>query len=132
MRKRRSRAHFRGVLRKPLRWSSDSSFWDRPSNCTTYKVALTSSAMSRKNSWQGRGRLLAGWVTCLLLLWVAACGDSSGKATSPAPEDLRASAATVAAGLKQIETTSASIATAAATDKSRAKDLDGQIEPVWM
>jgi len=88
--------------------------------------------MLRKNGWQVTGQIVAGLVTGMLLLGLAACGDSSGKATSPAPEDVRASAATVAAGLKQIETTAASIATAAATDKSRAKDLDGQIEPVWM
>ena len=63
---------------------------------------------------------------------VAACGDSSQETPATAPEDLRASPATVAAGLKQIDMTATAVARAAGTDTKTAKQLDAQIEPVWM
>jgi hypothetical protein len=74
-------------------------------------------------------------VTALALALVVplvACGDDKGSGESgTAPEERRASAADVAKGLKQIESTASAVADAAGTDKAKAKQLDEQIEPVW-
>lgn len=83
--------------------------------------------------------VLAVLVVAGLTLGVAACSSGSGgdatsggsASTSQAPEDLRASAAEVATGLRRIETIAKDLAGVAGTDKARAKELDGQIEPVW-
>jgi hypothetical protein len=65
-----------------------------------------------------------------LTLTAAACGDDDSS-SDPAPEDVRAPAAEVATGLKQIVTVTADLAKAAGSDKNRAKSLHEQIEPVW-
>ncbi|MEY2451643.1 MAG: hypothetical protein QOD92_1217 [Acidimicrobiaceae bacterium] len=73
-------------------------------------------------------------------LLTAACSSDSKKtetsgggalSTAPAPEELRASAADVVTGLKQIDSTAKQIASTAGTDKTKAKELVGEIEPVW-
>ena len=76
-----------------------------------------------------------------LSLLGAACSSDSKKtdtsagaaaaSSSPAPEDVRASATAVTAGLTKIDAITKQIATTAGTDKTKAKDLAGQIEPVW-
>jgi hypothetical protein len=70
------------------------------------------------------------------LLAFAACSKSgptpraSSKA-SPAPEEQRASAAEVAAGLRQIDQITKDIAAKAGSDRVGAQKLDAGIEPVW-
>jgi hypothetical protein len=67
----------------------------------------------------------------------AACGDDdddSGSAATPtsaAPEDLRAPAAAVTAGLQQIDGIVQQAAAAVGSDKSAAKASSEQIEPIW-
>jgi hypothetical protein len=60
----------------------------------------------------------------------AGCSSRTHTSSTTAPEDVRAPAADVAQGLRQIDTIATATATAAG-DKARAKQLDGQIEPVW-
>jgi hypothetical protein len=80
-------------------------------------------------------RLVRVALMALTLVIVAAGCSSRGGKGSPAsasrPEDRRASATEVAAGLRQIATISAGIADAAGTDKAKAEALDARIEPVW-
>ena len=72
-------------------------------------------------------------------LLAAACSDAKktdtsvggALSTAAAPEDLRASAADVASGLQKIESTAKQIASTAGTDKTKAKELAGELEPVW-
>ncbi|MCU1461345.1 MAG: hypothetical protein JWO37_1420 [Acidimicrobiales bacterium] len=61
----------------------------------------------------------------------AGCSSKPHASSTTAPEDVRAPAADVAQGLRQIDSIATAAATAAAGDKARAKQLDGQIEPVW-
>ncbi len=61
----------------------------------------------------------------------AGAADTAGAAgAAPAPEELRASPAAVATGLKAIDGIAAQVA-AAGTDTAKAKELVGQIEPQW-
>ena len=82
-------------------------------------------------------RLARLLVVALAVAVVAgACGSSGGDkdadaASATAPENQRASAAEVATGLHKIEGIAKDIAAAAGSDKSRAKELSEQIEPVW-
>jgi hypothetical protein len=75
-------------------------------------------------------------VAALAGLAMAGCSSSSkdssssGSATTVAPEDLRASAAEVGAGLKHLQAIAVDVATAG-NDKAKAKSLTDQIEPVW-
>jgi hypothetical protein len=50
---------------------------------------------------------------------------------SQAPEEVRASAADVSAGLTQIRGITAQAAQTVGSDKAKAKELNEQIEPVW-
>lgn len=72
-------------------------------------------------------------VVMALLLVGAACSDGGeDAASSPVPEDVRASAAEVAEGLQAIQTTSDGIAAALAIgDQTAAQALVDQIEPAW-
>ncbi len=73
------------------------------------------------------------------VLLVGACSSSGSSSSSssssssgvPAPEQLRASDAEVATGLRQIDTIAKGIAASTGIDKAHATDLAGQIEPVW-
>jgi dimeric dUTPase (all-alpha-NTP-PPase superfamily) len=70
-----------------------------------------------------------------LVLLAGACSSddktTATQSTSEAPEDVKAPAAEVTAGLKQIEEISAQVAKAVSSDKATASDLNEQIEPVW-
>jgi hypothetical protein len=74
-----------------------------------------------------------------LALMAGACSSDDNKTETPnttasasmAPEDQRASDAEVAAGLKQIEDLTGQIAQAVGSDKTKAEQLNEQIEPVW-
>src|SRR5262245_48192451 len=55
----------------------------------------------------------------------------STESTSQAPEDVKAPAAEVTAGLKQIQVITGKLAQAVGSDKAQAEDLNEQIEPVW-
>ena len=77
-------------------------------------------------------------VLCLLVSAGAACSKKSPEPAaeqtspaSPAPEEVKAPAAEVAIGLRQIDQTARGIADKAGTDKAGAEQLDAQIEPVW-
>jgi hypothetical protein len=75
-------------------------------------------------------------VVLVVALAAAACSDDSksdadSATTTLAPEDLRASDAEVATGLKKIQTTTADLAAATGTDKARAEERVAEIEPVW-
>ena len=50
---------------------------------------------------------------------------------SQAPEDVKAPAAEVTAGLHQIQDITGQVAQAVGSDKATASDLNEQIEPVW-
>ncbi len=68
-------------------------------------------------------------------LGAVACGSSgdsgSGSTATTAPEELRTSAADVAAGLGEIVVLTGQIATTAAVDKEKATDLADEIETHW-
>jgi hypothetical protein len=78
-----------------------------------------------------------GAVAVLLALTLGgvACGSGGGKskdtASSQAPEDHRASAAEVTAGLRGIDSLAAQIGLAASADAKSAKGLNAGIEPAW-
>ena len=70
-----------------------------------------------------------------MLLTLTACSDDSSTTTSsssssPAPEDVIAPAAEVAAGLRQLKTIADQVV-AAGTDKDKAKAAVEQMEPIW-
>jgi hypothetical protein len=78
------------------------------------------------------------WVAVAVLLTLAvggvACGSggkSKDAASAQAPEDLRAPAAAVTAGLGTINSLTAQIALAASADAKSAKQLNAGIEPAW-
>jgi hypothetical protein len=76
------------------------------------------------------------FVVLALAVLGAACGDdddSGGGATttSVTPEDVRAPAAAVTAGLQQIDGIVQQAAAAVGTDQAQAKALSDQIEPIW-
>jgi hypothetical protein len=86
----------------------------------------------------------AGLLAGLLVAGLAACGDDDKSSTSsssastaetssaaPAPEDVRASDADVAAGLADIKTFAQDIATYVTSDHQRAVDQEEKIEPAW-
>src|SRR5712691_12500618 len=80
----------------------------------------------------------ARWIRVAVLVLTltalaAACSKKTDTSTgsSPAPETQRASAADVAAGLRQIDQIAKGIAAKAGTDKAAAQQLDAQIEPAW-
>jgi len=81
-----------------------------------------------------RGPLAAALVGTVLLTFTACSDDSSTTATSssssPAPEDVIAPAAEVAAGLRRLGEVSDQIV-AAGTDKDTAKPAIAQLEPIW-
>jgi len=82
-------------------------------------------------------RFLGRAVAVLLarVLGGAACSSGGGKskttASSSAPEDHRAPAAEVTAGLGKINSIGAQIGLLAAADAKAAKELDDTIEPAW-
>jgi len=77
----------------------------------------------------------------VLALVAGACSSDGNKSSastgertessSQAPEDVKAPAAEVTAGLKQIEGITGQLAQAVGSDKAKAEDLNEQIEPVW-
>jgi hypothetical protein len=76
-------------------------------------------------------------VAAVVLVGMVALGacSSSTKSAEPAgttPEQVTTSAAAVAAGLTQIKSIAAQIATQAGTDQAAAKETDAKIEPIWM
>jgi hypothetical protein len=82
-----------------------------------------------------------GWAAVAVAIGMTALAGCSGTgsstaqpgaATAPAaaPEGNRASAGEVATGLKKIDQIARDMA-AAGSDKARATELDGQIEPQW-
>jgi hypothetical protein len=85
--------------------------------------------------------LRKGLVLCLLLSVSGVAAACSKKApepaaqqsapASPAPEDVRAPAAEVAAGLRQIDQTAKGVADKTGTDPAGAQQLDAQIHPAW-
>jgi len=85
--------------------------------------------------------LSVGLVTGALVLGTSACGSSSDSDSGQpatgtehgtlAPEDVRAPDAEVADGLGKIKGIVDEIGTAASADNTRAKDLQGEIEPIW-
>jgi hypothetical protein len=86
-----------------------------------------------------RGTAVAATMIGLALAASACSNDDTATVTpnqgstskSQAPEDVRAPDAQVSAGLKQIQDITAQAAQSAASDRSKAKDLTEQIEPVW-
>ena len=74
-----------------------------------------------------------------LALFAGACSSndkstatqSSTASASQAPEDVKAPAAEVTAGLHQIQDITGQVAQAVGSDKATASDLNEQIEPVW-
>lgn len=73
-------------------------------------------------------------VTAALL--ISGCGSdaksssSANTSQSPAPEQVTTDAATVATGLTRIKGIAASLVTSI-SDSAKAKEIDGQIEPIW-
>src|SRR5690349_4930576 len=85
--------------------------------------------------WLVRSGAVAGAVLAFVLVG-AGCsdGDKSTSATassSRAPEDVKATAAEVSAGLEQIQDITGQMAQAVGSDKAKAQDLNDQIEPIW-
>src|SRR5436305_9541088 len=89
-----------------------------------------------KGEWVSRS---SGWRAVAVGLALAvggACGGggsskSNGQTSSPAPEDQRASAVEVAAGLGKIGGIVGQVGLAAGADAKSAKQLDEGIEPEW-
>ena len=76
-------------------------------------------------------------VAAVVLVGLVALGacSSSSKAAAPtdtAPEQVTTTAAAVAAGLTQIKSIAAEIATESGGDQAAAKETDAKIEPIWM
>lgn len=69
-------------------------------------------------------------VVAVLALFAGACSKDDKKTTS-APEDMRATAAEVTAGLRKIDGIAKDVAAQAGTDKAKAVSTDAQIEPLW-
>jgi hypothetical protein len=81
-----------------------------------------------------------GLLSGALVLGTSACGSKDSDANQPAvgtehgdlaPEDVHAPDAEVADGLGKIKGIVDEIGTSAATDNNHAKDLQGEIEPIW-
>ena len=76
-------------------------------------------------------------LTTATALVLPACGsDDTGSSGSPtsttaAPEEVRTSAAKVAAGLRTIKATASEIAATVEADAAAAKVLNDKIEPAW-
>jgi len=82
-------------------------------------------------------------LTIALALLAGACSSNDKTTVTPAatagasedetkaPEEARAPASEVSAGLTQIRDISAQIAQAVGSDKAKANELNEQIEPVW-
>ncbi len=76
-------------------------------------------------------------VVLALAVLSAACGDDDddspggATATSVVPEDVRASAVDVVAGLQKIDGIVQQAAAAVGPDQAQAKSLSDQIEPIW-
>ena len=88
----------------------------------------TELGVTRRWVWRGVAVLLAltmGGVAC------GSDGDKKKDAEKQAPEDLRAPAAAVTAGLGQIDAIVAQIGLAASADAKQAKELAEGIEPTW-
>ena len=85
--------------------------------------------MNRRSMWGAAAVLLA------LTMGGVACGSGGGQSkdagSTQAPEDVRAPAAEVTAGLGTINSLSAQIGVAASADAKSAKQLNAGIEPVW-
>jgi hypothetical protein len=76
----------------------------------------------------------AAAVVLILAVGGVACGSggkSKDAASAQAPEDLRAPAAAVTAGLGTVNSLTAQIALAASADAKSAKQLNAGIEPAW-
>jgi hypothetical protein len=90
-----------------------------------------------------RSGAVAAGLTIALALVAGACSSDdkttstqsaiagSSEDESKAPEEVRAAATEVTAGLMQIRDTTARIAQAVGSDKAKAEELNDQIEPVW-
>jgi hypothetical protein len=84
--------------------------------------------VNRRSMWGAVAVLLA------LAMGGAACGSggkSKDAASAQAPEDLRAPAAAVTAGLGTINSLTARIAVATGADAKSAKELNAGLEPAW-
>jgi hypothetical protein len=82
-----------------------------------------------------RSGVATGAVLAFVLVGVG-CSDSNKStsatsSTSDAPEDVKAPAAEVSAGLKQIQDITGQMAQAVGSDKAKAQDLNEQLEPAW-
>jgi hypothetical protein len=88
-----------------------------------------------------RSGAIAATVVAFVLA-AGACSSNDDKTTtnsstdatqssSGSPEDVKAPAAEVATGLKEIQTITAQLAQAVGSDKAKAEDLNEKIEPVW-
>ncbi|HUR75171.1 MAG TPA: hypothetical protein VMZ00_12915 [Sporichthya sp.] len=82
--------------------------------------------------------LSTGLLAALLVVGLGACSDDKsatstvpGSTPAPAPEELRASDADVAAGLGDIKSFARDIATYLTSDHQRAVDAQQKIEPTW-
>ena len=91
-----------------------------------------------KGEWVSRSSVWRAVAVGLALVVSGACGGggggnskSNGQASSPAPEDQRASAVEVTAGLAKIGGIVGQVGLAAGADAKSAKQLDEGIEPEW-
>lgn len=86
----------------------------------------------QRHGGDGRGR----WLAVLLMIAVVgvfagACGSETKDGGGSAPEDRRATAAEVAAGLGRIDGMARDVAAQAGVDKAKAVATDAAIEPQW-
>jgi hypothetical protein len=84
----------------------------------------------REGKRRGAGVRLAV-VLATLALFAGACGNDTDTESKAAPEEKRTSAADVASGLAKIDASAKAVAAQAGTDKAKAEEASGQIEPVW-
>ena len=89
---------------------------------------------------QARRLFGIGVLAGALTIGLGACGGKSDSDTTPAvgtehgnqsPEDVRAPADEVADGLGKLKGIANDIGNSASSDNNHAKDLQGQIEPIW-
>lgn len=81
--------------------------------------------MNRRSMWSGVAVLLA------ITLGAVACGSDKKDKAEPAPEDLRAPASQVAAGLGRLDALVNQIGLAVSADAKAAKEQVKQIEEIW-
>jgi len=81
--------------------------------------------VNRRSMWSGVAVLLA------ITLGAVACGSDKKDKAEPAPEDLRAPASQVAAGLGRLDALVNQIGLAVSADAKAAKEQVKQIEEIW-